>query len=201
MPPEFVVVVRGDPAPQGSKELQRGKGGKVFMVEASKRVDPWRKAIVAACLTDEGQPRMTFTGPVAVGVAFMFRQAKSNDDDYPVGQNIGDLDKLLRAVYDALTQAKVIEDDRFVVDALPSSKRWSPSHSGARITVRQVAAPNPFEMPVNRPAESQPHWDAYAASLNSSHDEVPWVNDGNDVVDFGRAPGVMLPPDTYFNRF
>lgn len=163
-PPEFVVVVRGDPAPQGSKEIQRGKGGKAWMVESSKRVDPWRKAIVAACLTEDGKPRMTFTGPVAVGVAFMFRQAQSNEDDYPTGRNIGDVDKLIRAVYDALTQAGVIEDDRFVVDVLPTTKRWSPSHSGARITVQSVAAPNPFEIHVN-------------------------------------APGVMHPPDTYFNRF
>jgi Holliday junction resolvase RusA-like endonuclease len=144
--PEFVVVVRGDPAPQGSKELMRGKGGKPFMVESSKRVDPWRKAIVAACLTEDGAPRMTFTGPVAVGVAFMFRQAKSNEDDYPTGQNVGDVDKLIRAVYDALKMAGVIEDDRYVVDVLPTTKRWSPSASGARITVRSVAAPNPFEV-------------------------------------------------------
>lgn len=144
MTPEFVVVVRGDPAPQGSKELMRGKGGKPFMVESSKRVDPWRKAIVAACLTEDGVPRMTFTGPVAVGVAFMFRQAKSNEDDYPTGQNIGDVDKLIRAVYDALKMAGVIEDDRYVVDVLPTTKRWSPSASGARITVRSVPAPNPF---------------------------------------------------------
>src|SRR5688572_25793337 len=108
--PEFGVVVRGDPAPQGSKDLMHGKGGKVHMVESSKRVNTGRKAIVAACLTDEGVQRMTFTGPVVVGVAFMFRQAKSNEDDYPTGQNIGDLDKLLRAVCDALTMAKVIED-------------------------------------------------------------------------------------------
>ena len=44
----MIIIVRGDPAPQGSKKFVGMAGGRGLMVESSKRVKPWRQDVVAA---------------------------------------------------------------------------------------------------------------------------------------------------------
>ena len=114
------VWVPGDPAPQGSK--RHVGGGR--MIESSKAVGPWRESIRAALLA-EG-PRTPFTGPVAVTCSFAMRRPKGH---FGTGRNAGqlralapqlpavkpDLDKLARAVLDAVTSAGVWGDDSQVV--------------------------------------------------------------------------------------
>ena len=140
---EFTFYVPHRAAPQGSKTLDRGAKGKPFMREASAGVKPFRTAIRRRATGPDGKPLRSFTGPVLIGIVFEFRQAKSNQDPYPTGKNIGDLDKLTRAVLDGLTEAGVIEDDSFVVGWLGTdepSKVWGP-RDGVFITVCSAAVP------------------------------------------------------------
>ncbi|MGH9251885.1 MAG: RusA family crossover junction endodeoxyribonuclease [Acidimicrobiales bacterium] len=118
----LVFTVYGLPAPQGSKR-HVGNG---IMVESSKRVKPWREDVRQAALDALREP---FTGPVEMHVTFTLPRPKGH---YRTGRNADllrdaapkfpagkpDLDKLLRAVMDALTSAGVWKDDAQVVHAL-----------------------------------------------------------------------------------
>ena len=111
----------GVAAPQGSKTRTR-----YGMRESSKRVGPWRDQVKVAAMiaADEAYMLGPIGGPVEVSMRFLIRRPKSTRAAFPVAPTVGDLDKLVRAVGDALTQAGVIEDDRFIVD-LAASKRWA----------------------------------------------------------------------------
>ncbi len=109
----LVIKVIGRPAPQGSKR-HVGKGR---MIEQSTRVQPWREAVKHAALAALGD-RPRADGPIAVEVAFFFDKPKSAPKrrrTWPVTRTSGDLDKLLRATFDALTDAGVWRDDAQVI--------------------------------------------------------------------------------------
>lgn len=133
------LFVPGVPRPKGSLTPQRvraGDGretGRVRLVDSdlSKR---WRREVAAAVRTARGEPREPYTGPVVVGARFGFAACcKELIHDEP---HIGDLDKLLRNVYDALQDARVYANDRQVVRDGGSVKIWSSvDWQGALITV------------------------------------------------------------------
>ena len=135
------VWVPGVPAPQGSKVAVPRPGGKgVWLREArSKTLDAWR-AQVTRVAADAWPMRWPWAGPVLLGCAFRVAPyKKTRPEDWPVGGKIADLDKVLRAVGDALTRAKVWEDDRQVVGYLDGTgKRFARpgEESGCRITLR-----------------------------------------------------------------
>lgn len=104
--------VPGVPAPQGSKR-HVGRG---VLVESSKALRPWRDSVAWAALdaaTDQG-----WTGndlPVAVVATFYLPRPKSAPKSRVVPAVRPDLDKLARALLDALTTT-VLHDDGQVVD-------------------------------------------------------------------------------------
>lgn len=124
------VFVPGRPAPQGSKmarPIYKGRGkakeftGKVAQVESSKPgLEAWRADIRAAFLTDDNQPRIRFAKDVPVSVRLTFVMprpvAMSKRKPTPPHTKRPDVDKLLRAVLDALTSAGVLTDDCQVVE-------------------------------------------------------------------------------------
>lgn len=105
----FVVFVAGHPAPQGSKR-HVGNG---VMVESSKRVKPWREDVRAALLDEHGQPRRQFgDAAVAVELAFVMpRPTSTPKRRTPPAIRKPDIDKLARALLDAITSAGVVADD------------------------------------------------------------------------------------------
>ena len=123
----FVVDVVGIPAPQGSKR-HVGRG---ILVESSKRVGPWREAVVAA-LTLDGRAGARLDGPIAVRL--IFRIPRPNGHYTRTGLKPAarlalpdkrpDLDKLVRSTLDALTAAAVIADDARVV-RITAAKRYT----------------------------------------------------------------------------
>jgi len=129
------LIVPGLPVQQGSKN--RGKNGGMYE-SAAERLIPWREAIIYAAREKSvefgSRPRYP-SGPVAVTLYFYFPRPKSH---YRTGRNAHllkdgateykdtapDIDKLERAVLDAITQSGVIWRDDAQVAELTASKRW-----------------------------------------------------------------------------
>lgn len=194
---EFTFVVLGRAAPQGSKDVQIGKNGKPYLVESSKRVHPWRKLIMKAAKGSDGRPRAAFTGPVEIRIEFEFRRAKSNTDPFPTVNTIGDGDKLTRAVWDALTQAGVIQDDAYCVD-WSGSKRYA-EEDRAYITVRPVRGyvPGPADRVIIDEVQHMPTASVVDFMQRIGVTPEPWQRYVLDevVADYGRAPDCCNPVD------
>ncbi|MFW6598148.1 RusA family crossover junction endodeoxyribonuclease [Propionibacteriaceae bacterium Y2011] len=134
-------TVHGNPAPQGSKIRTR-----YSMRESSEAVMPWREAIKAAIHV---QDIPCTPGPVFVSITFRFERPKSHygtgknasrlkpsADPYPVGRQRGDIDKLERSSFDALTQGGAITDDAYIVRNLTAKVWCGPAErAGATICI------------------------------------------------------------------
>lgn len=111
----MTIKVIGTPGPQGSKR-HVGNG---VMIESSKKVKPWREAVVWAA-REVGRK---IEGPVVAEMIFTVRKPKSapkNRKTWPATKP--DLSKLIRSTEDALTDAGVWEDDSRVVEYLRQAK-------------------------------------------------------------------------------
>lgn len=148
--------VNGLPAPQGSKSFKGYRGGRPIMVESSQKVGPWRTDVRLAA-------ERAYTGdiisvPVHLNVDFFFARPKSH---YRTGKYSdflradapqwatskvvhGDLDKLLRSTFDALsymTGGSVLRDDSQVA-SVHATKRYADETNppGALIQVALLAS-------------------------------------------------------------
>lgn len=109
------IWIPGIPAPQGSKR-HVGNG---ILIESSKRVGPWR-AVVA--LTVGEQTTTVLDGPVRIELQFVMPRPKATPKrSTPPAVKKPDLDKLTRAVLDAITGVSY-RDDSQVVDLLASKR-------------------------------------------------------------------------------
>lgn len=119
------IRVHGTPITQGSKTANRFGGG--VRDDNAKTLKPWRDQ-VRAVAEDTCRYHDTITGPVRIWVRFTFNRPLHH---YGTGRNSEaikerylhaqptykkDVDKLQRAVFDALTEAGVWADDGQVVD-------------------------------------------------------------------------------------
>jgi Holliday junction resolvase RusA-like endonuclease len=137
------TFIPGVPKPQGSKTQGVGRNGKPFMREDNKGTKPWRKRMVEELQDAGGQPLAVFDSAVWVRLRFVFLRPKSHaPDSLPTSNLLGDVDKLTRNVLDALTQAEVITDDKFVVKLREVEKVYGPN-PGVHIEIGS-AVPNPF---------------------------------------------------------
>jgi len=110
--PALVITVHGKPAPQGSKR-HVGRG---VLVEQSTRVKPWREAVKAAAL-EARAPRIE-DRPVTLEIVCCFDKPKSAPKrrrTWPITRSSGDVDKLQRAIFDALCDAGIFKDDSQVI--------------------------------------------------------------------------------------
>lgn len=107
----ITLEVLGDPAPQGSKKVVRGR-----LIEASKKLKPWRAAIEKACQPYADQN--IYLGPIKLEVDFFLPRPPSiKMTKRPLPIVPPDLDKLLRAVGDGIGQSGMIwGDDSQVVE-------------------------------------------------------------------------------------
>jgi crossover junction endodeoxyribonuclease RusA len=121
--------VEGVPAPQGSKR-HVGNGR---MIEASKYLPAWRKAIETECRSLFDEP---MDGALEVELWFYLPRPSSVSREYP--SVMPDVDKLVRAVGDGLTQGGAIADDARIVD-LHAYKRYSvDGWTGVHVTISHV---------------------------------------------------------------
>lgn len=125
--------VPGRPSPQGSKKSV----GNGRFIEASKYLPAWRRAVtefaIYAATEHNWEP---VEGPVTLEVVFYLERPstiKVNKRPHPVVPP--DIDKLVRGVSDALSDAAVWGDDSQVVK-LVAFKRYADNHEqGAFISV------------------------------------------------------------------
>lgn len=146
----LAFTVRGIPGAQGSKR-HVGHG---VMIESSKKVKPWRSDVQAAAEdairqweTDNSATWEPLTAPVKVYAHFTFARPRSH---YRTGRNAhllrvdapewvtsracGDLDKLCRSTFDALTAAGVLADDSLIA-TLAATKAYSEHSSVMTISI------------------------------------------------------------------
>jgi len=108
----------GVPAPQGSTRAYTPRGWKHPVITAdSKRTKPWRQAVIDAS-RDEMAGRAPLEGPVELRVMFYLPRPKSAPKRITEPAKLPDLDKLVRALGDALTSAGAWRDDAQVISTL-----------------------------------------------------------------------------------
>lgn len=113
------------------------------MREDNPRTKPWRDAVKRALQDEHGRPRAQFESAVWVSLRFVFARPKSHKpDSLPTSKALGDVDKLTRAILDALTQSRVLVDDKFVTQLRDVEKIYGPN-PGVHIRIGP-RAPNPF---------------------------------------------------------
>jgi Holliday junction resolvase RusA-like endonuclease len=117
-------TVAGVPAPQGSKTVARSSSGRSFVREDNPETEPWRNAVAAAAVEAMGG-REPLGNPLYVEVTFRFARTQ---DHYRSGRHAGelkdraptykpkrpDLDKLVRALGDAITGIVCVDDAQIV---------------------------------------------------------------------------------------
>ncbi len=138
----IAFVVRGLPAPQGSKSFKGlSRSGRAILVESSKRVRPWRLAVSDAALgaRSDAPP---LDGPVVLTLAFTLpRPASAAKRPWP--HRMPDLSKLQRCVEDAITDAGLWTDDARVVMSIavklyPGQGDLALDSPGVRVAIRPV---------------------------------------------------------------
>jgi hypothetical protein len=139
--------VPGLPITQGSKRAFVNKyTGRAQLVEDAARLKPWR-ACVSMAAAQALAKRPHFKGPVRIRLQFLFPRPKSH---YGTGRNHNvlkatapswptgkpDLDKLQRAVFDALTHVVWVDDSQ--VTEVFAMKRYNPE-PGVLVAIEEVA--------------------------------------------------------------
>ena len=144
---EFKFFVPGKPATQGSKSYM----GKGIMVDSNKNLKYWRSDVRTACQQsvpgqgwDTGQPMKVILNFIFPRPKGHFRSngitLKPNAPMFPISRLNGDVDKLSRAILDAMT-CIAYDDDSNVVDLQAKKSYCFPNETqGAWITVQ--AMPN-----------------------------------------------------------
>lgn len=115
-----VLSIAGLPAPKGSRIAGTRKDGTIFTRPASKGEKPWRETVAYAARAN-GPAGKTLPPPYEIELLFSMPEPEKPKYRWP--SKDGDLDKLIRAVLDGLTQGELIQDDRHVVN-LVARKRF-----------------------------------------------------------------------------
>lgn len=133
--------VLGLPVQQGSKtaKLIPAPGTKwgvrpVLYDDNDKALKPWRKTVTAAAA--RVAPATPIDGPVAIHLVFTFERPKTVKREWPAVKP--DIDKLMRAVLDGITDSKLWSDDSRVVDAR-ITKQYG-AVPGVRVRVGEITS-------------------------------------------------------------
>lgn len=141
---ELDFTVWGNPAPQGSHRAFV-RNGRAIVTDDSKATKPWKAAVEAAireALAMRDEPWAPARRASTVSIQFHMRRPKAHyrsDGTLRPGQpelvtTKPDIDKLARAVLDALVNAGVLADDAYVTD-LHLAQRYALGSPFASIAV------------------------------------------------------------------
>lgn len=110
----MLIFVAGEPKPQGSKNAYK-RGNRIVLVESSKGLPEWRRSLVEAFKPFEGlSTRPGYENGATVSVEIYVTRPQSVKRQNPTVKP--DLDKLIRAIGDALTIAGVLKDDSMIIE-------------------------------------------------------------------------------------
>lgn len=140
-PSDITFFAPGIPSAQGSKR-HVGNG---IMVDTDKNLKSWRSVVAGACPLEA-----PLNCPVEVSIVFCYNRPKSHygrrdkkpylKDDAPYFKSSApDVDKLMRAVCDALTGIAYVDDA--LIARLSASKIYIDQLAGARITIAPLKNP------------------------------------------------------------
>lgn len=119
----FEFFVPGVPQPQGSKRgFVNASTGKVSLVESSAGVRPWRSD-VKVFAAEAAANHSLITGPVFLRCDFVMKRPLSTPKTRPTPPAIRkpDLDKLLRAIGDAL-KGTIYAEDSLIVEIVGTKR-------------------------------------------------------------------------------
>lgn len=133
--PPLTFWVAGTPVQQGSKTAFVVKGKAVMTDQNAKTLKPWR-ATVTRDAREAAQRHPLFVGPIAVTLEFGMPRGATVRRARP--SVTPDLDKLVRAVLDGLTDAGVWGDDGQVVDLHATEFYADEREPGVQITVKGI---------------------------------------------------------------
>jgi len=127
------LTIFGLPAPQGSKRIFNGR-----LVEASSvKLNKWRKELTKVASEHLANNAVEpFTGPVQLRITFYLPRPKTVKRDLPTVPP--DLDKLIRAVGDGLTDSQIWTDDSLVVSLICEKVYADEREPGAEIEIHSV---------------------------------------------------------------
>lgn len=129
---DLTIEVAGEPASQGSHSVINGR---IVQVNSAKH-KRWRNAVVFAALDLIGEDWEPIDEPVELSVIFYLPKPKTATRELP--SVMPDLDKLIRAVGDSLTDSGIIRDDSRIV-AIHAQKRYAGDRgAGAAIRVKTL---------------------------------------------------------------
>jgi Holliday junction resolvase RusA-like endonuclease len=140
------VEIRGTPQPQGAIR-SLGKGRPSIHANAE-RLLPWREVVQHACelaMAASTTATWPITGPVAVELTFTVRKPTSAPKTRRIWPTTRpDIDKLARAILDALTNAGVLRDDSQVTTliahkAYPNEQRDTLPTPGLLLRLREIS--------------------------------------------------------------
>lgn len=128
------IHVPGTPAPQGSKNAYR-HGNKTILVETSKKLPTWRKTIQFHAQKHCPQP---LQGAIHLDIEFIMPRPKTLPKKQKHMTKKPDLDKLIRAVGDALTTIAYKDDNQ--INTITARKRYQHQNeqTGAIITIQET---------------------------------------------------------------
>ena len=133
MPDTFRIFVHGKASSQGSKVAGRRRDGSLFTRPATKTERPWRQLLVDMISEQwEGPP---WQGPLELTLRFIFLRPQ-NDKHRVWHTPKPDIDKVLRAVMDALKLGGAIAKDEHVVSS--SQVKVSGEIPGVEIELRRL---------------------------------------------------------------
>jgi crossover junction endodeoxyribonuclease RusA len=118
---QLEFFVPGTPRPQGSHDPRR-RGPRGQLVNHP-NLELWRDDVAHLAMGERRGHWPTATGAVSVSLWFAMNKTKAHGfpADYPIGPP--DIDKLTRAILDALVRAQLFADDAQVV-SLAAHKHW-----------------------------------------------------------------------------
>jgi len=122
------IIAHGTPASQGSKNSY-GKN----LVESDKQLPAWRAAVKAAAKLAAGPNWEPIDTAVKIAGEIRIRKPKTTKfNDHPAGPK--DLDKMQRAIGDALESAGILTNDARIVH-WDIKKVWATNTPGLDITI------------------------------------------------------------------
>lgn len=132
----IAVFIPGDPTTQGSIAFKGMRGNRAILTSDNPRLYKWRNHVRAHIIGSDGEPFERFEGPVHLDLEFVLSRPQSapKKKDTKISadkRRSSDLDKLARAIFDAVSDAKkkggrvikgALKDDVQVV-SVTASKR------------------------------------------------------------------------------